>query len=507
MILKSIINPQLSKLVKKGVWIAIMTGVVIAIGGGLSSPLFYETSIDESLPGKLNEIEKGLTFEKFVSMEDSKRQNVVDIMPSEVQDMIMQKAATMSKEISEDITSDDEIQVLQSGEFEGLVGHDAKGVAKILKISDSMYLRFENFQVTNGPDLRVYLTNNGDVKTGIHLDKLKGSKGNQNYLLDGTNWQKYDTVVIYCKPFGVHFGQAKLVDTDVNTMEDNQNLFFTLQGDNHVGMLDNTRLDAGPMMTYVDSNDSGSLILATSSGSDTLYVFDSSQEQVTINVGKAPKGVKIHPDESMAFVANEGSGTISVVDLKSWKVTKEIEVGKVPHNIRFDSIGTIAYVTLQGEDKIAIIDVDNLEMTDSIPVEKFPHNLDLSPDGSYLYVANIGTNDVAVIDLEKKEIIKRIKVSAGHHGIDVTNDGQRIYVSGIGSDKVNVIDAESLELIKQIDVGNGPHGIRANADGSKVYVGITGTDEIVIIDAETLEIEERTKVGKVPFWLAIPQNP
>ena len=72
-------------------------------------------------------------------------------------------------------------------------------------------MRFENFQVTNGPDLRVYLTQDGDVKNGIHLDKLKGSKGDQNYSLGGINFENYNAIVIYCQPFGVHFGQAQLV--------------------------------------------------------------------------------------------------------------------------------------------------------------------------------------------------------------------------------------------------------------------------------------------------------
>ncbi len=492
---------------KKGVWIAIIIGIIVAIGGGLSSPLFYETSVDESLPGKLNEMEEGLTFEKFVSMDDSARQPIIDSMSSEVEDMIMQKAATMTTSVSEEMTDSDDLRVLQLGEFEGLVGHDASGTAKILQVSGYAYLRFEDFQVTNGPDLRVYLTNNGDVKTGLHLEKLKGSKGSQNYLLDYVNWQKYDTVVIYCQPFGVHFGQAKLVSVDVNTIQDNQNLFFTLQGDNQVGMLNNARLDAGPGMTYLDSSTDGSLVLATSSGSDTVYAFESGNLVSTIPVGQTPKGVKIHPDGNMAFVANENSGTISVIDIDSLTVTKEFEVGKVPHNIRFDSKGNTSYVTLQGEDKIAIIDVKNLEMTDSISVEKLPHNLDLSPDDRYLYTANIGTSDVAVIDLQTQEIVKRIKVSAGHHGIDVTNDGTRIYVSGIGANKINVIDIESLELVKQIDVDQGPHGIRANEDGSKVYVGVTTTNEILVIDSDYLDITERIPTGKVPFWLAVPQNP
>ena len=287
-----------------------------------------------------------------------------------------------------------------------------------------------------------------------------------------------------------------------------ESVFFTLQGDDQIGFLNKSNYDAGPMMTYISSNNDGSIVLATSSGSDRLYAYDKYGKLLSmIPVGETPKGVKIHPDGNMAFVANEKSGTISVIGIDPLTVTKEIEVGKVPHNIRFDSQGNVAYVTLQGEDKIAVIDVNNLEMTDFIYVEKLPHNLDLSPDDRYLYTANIGTSDVAVIDLHTKEIIKRIKVSAGHHGIDVTNDGTRIYVSGIGADKVNVIDAESLEVVKQIDVGMGPHGIRANEDGSKLYVGITTTNEVLVIDSNSLEIDEKIRTGKVPFWLAVPKNP
>ena len=488
---------------KKGRWIAIIIGVIVAISGGLAGPLFYETSVDESLPNELNAIEQGLTFEKFVDMDDSARQPIVDSMSSKVQEMIMTKAASITTKVSEDMDSSDKIQVLKIGEFQGVAGHESSGIAKILDVANSTYLRFEDFYVTNGPDLRVYLTNNGDVKNGIHLEKLKGNKGNQNYLLENTDWQGYDTVVIYCQPFGVHFGEAKLAHASV---QEDEEVFFTLQGDNQVGTLDSVRFDAGPTMTYLDVKNDKSVVLATSSGSDVVYVFES-DKTTTVPVGHTPKGIKIHPDGKIAFVANEAAGTISVIDMNALAVEKEFKVGQMPHNIRFDLDGSTAYVTLQGEDKIAVVDVANLKVTELITVEKMPHNLDLSPDGKYLYVANIGTSDVAVIDIDAKKIIKRIEVSAGHHGIDVTNDGTRIYVSGIGSDKVNVIDADSLELIKQIDVGDGPHGIRASKDGSLVYVGITTTDEIVIIDSETLKIKERIQTGDMPFWIAIPNNP
>jgi len=76
------------------------------------------------------------------------------------------------------------LETLQSGEFIGLKGHDVIGIAKIIQVNDDdIFLRFEDFQVTNDPDLRVYLTNDDDIKTGVHLEKLKGSKGEIKTIL------------------------------------------------------------------------------------------------------------------------------------------------------------------------------------------------------------------------------------------------------------------------------------------------------------------------------------
>jgi len=79
-------------------------------------------------------------------------------------------------------------------------------------------LRFENFQVTNGPDLYVYLAvhpeprSRQDVAPGyVSLGKLKGNIGAQNYEIPaGTDLAKYRSVVIYCQPFHVVFATATL---------------------------------------------------------------------------------------------------------------------------------------------------------------------------------------------------------------------------------------------------------------------------------------------------------
>ena len=193
----------------KGIIAGIAVAVVV-IGGVLASPLFYDTEVDEALPVALNEMQEGLTLEKFANMDDESRIVLVDAMPEKVKDMIMEESAKSETLVSEEMDDSGEPQVLKTGQFVGLANHFAEGDAKVLEVGGQQFLRFENFEVTNGPDLRVYLTQGGDVKQGIHLEKLKGSKGAQNYVLDDIDTDVYDTVVIYCQPFGVYFGEAVL---------------------------------------------------------------------------------------------------------------------------------------------------------------------------------------------------------------------------------------------------------------------------------------------------------
>ena len=100
--------------------------------------------------------------------------------------------------------------------------HQGEGSATVYELPDGTHvLRFEDFRVTNGPDLRVLLATHPDPQgrnevTGqgyVELGKLKGNIGNQNYPLpEGLSPDDYGSVVIYCKPFHVVFSVAPLLE-------------------------------------------------------------------------------------------------------------------------------------------------------------------------------------------------------------------------------------------------------------------------------------------------------
>jgi hypothetical protein len=98
-----------------------------------------------------------------------------------------------------------EIDLIHKGSGRALIYPTAKGGPTV---------QLNNFAVTRGPDLYVYLSKNTAIKEkGLgeftNLGKLKSSKGNQNYLLPA-DWNEYHSVVIWCKAFGVLFSEAAL---------------------------------------------------------------------------------------------------------------------------------------------------------------------------------------------------------------------------------------------------------------------------------------------------------
>lgn len=185
---------------KRSILIAIIAAAVVVPAAVYAvSPYFTETTIDEPSPvatsGQDSSSQGGAVVEQDSMEKDS------DAMMEEG-DAMMEKdeGAMMEKELS--------------GGFQGAGDgiHNASGKATVLYLEDgSSVLRFENFRVTNGPDLYVYLSTDRNASDYVDLGQLKANSGNQNYdLPDGVDLSKYDTVIIWCKAFSVYFGGAEL---------------------------------------------------------------------------------------------------------------------------------------------------------------------------------------------------------------------------------------------------------------------------------------------------------
>lgn len=156
-------------------------------------------------------------FKQFNAMTEDQRNSAMENMSETDKNMVMMGAAQINNKVNETIqamappnTEMASIYELRSGNFTNS-GNISKvsGISRILSVNDNEFLRFEHFNLTNGPELHVYFTSKGDLVNSKDLGILKGNIGPQNYFL-GNIANQYDTVVIASKPFKMVYAKAML---------------------------------------------------------------------------------------------------------------------------------------------------------------------------------------------------------------------------------------------------------------------------------------------------------
>ena len=159
--------------------------------------LFIDERVDEALPGG----------QPLASSESSAQ-------PSEPAPSRSATSATSAPPSP----SEQRPEVLARGEFHGQ-SHEGSGTALLVRLPDDrVIVRFEDLNVENGPDLRVYLSaaeadapEHEFIADFVDLGALKGNIGNQNYDVPaGTDLDRYRSVTVWCREFSVGFAAAPL---------------------------------------------------------------------------------------------------------------------------------------------------------------------------------------------------------------------------------------------------------------------------------------------------------
>jgi YVTN family beta-propeller protein len=217
-------------------------------------------------------------------------------------------------------------------------------------------------------------------------------------------------------------------------------------------------------------------------------------------VGTNPSGIAV--SGNYAYVANQGSNTVSVIDTRTGQlvdtnlatptVIDPIAVGSSPISVVATSNGKV-YVANSGGGTVSVISTSTNKVTKTIQVGSSPQGLAVSPDGTKVYVANSGSGTVSVINTSSDALVDTnpatwwavdsITVGSSPTGLAVSPDGTRLYVANKGSGTVSVVNTANYTVAKTITVGSQPSGVAVSSDNKSVYVANTGTNNVTVIDA------------------------
>src|SRR3954470_13623647 len=95
-----------------------------------------------------------------------------------------------------------------------------------------------------------------------------------------------------------------------------------------------------------------------------------------------------------AYVANEKSGTVSVLDSQTDEVLAEIPVGSKPRGMALSLDGKRLYVSVQDRDALLMVDTEARKVAGTIALGKSPEGVSISADGRLLAAASELANAV-----------------------------------------------------------------------------------------------------------------
>jgi len=192
-----------------------------------------------------------------------------------------------------------------------------------------------------------------------------------------------------------------------------------------------------------------------------------------------------------AYVSNEKSNTISVIDTDKFQVVKTIKVGQRPRGIELTKDGKFILVAVGDDDTIQMIDVATHEIVATLPSGPDPELFTQDPTGKILYVANEDANTVTIIDLEKRVPLGEVQVGVEPEGMGISPDGKILVNTSETTNMAHFIDTQTREIVANVLVDSRPRFAEFKPDGSELWVSSEVGGTVSIIDPVKREVSKK----------------
>jgi YVTN family beta-propeller protein len=179
-------------------------------------------------------------------------------------------------------------------------------------------------------------------------------------------------------------------------------------------------------------------------------------------------------DGGYLLASTEFAGVVVKVDLASRTVVGTVTVRGLPIDIRLSPDGSVFYVANQGRGGVSVIDPVAMKEVAFLPTGRGAHGFQLSRDATRLYVSNRLEGSISIIDLVSREVVGKWHTGGSPDMMQISPDGHQLWVSGRFDRAVYVLDTGTGAVIKTIHVGNQPHGLTYFPNVGRFSIGHNG---------------------------------
>jgi YVTN family beta-propeller protein len=240
------------------------------------------------------------------------------------------------------------------------------------------------------------------------------------------------------------------------------------------------------------------------SGAGAAYAFTAyarrMPEGTSVTFGSRPYALAVSSHD-VVYVGRVDASVLTRFDGSSTTPTATVTVGSIPTEIAFNASGTKAYVTNQGSGNVGVVDVATNVQTETIPVTGNPFQVIVSPDATRIYVTT-NADYVYAIDLATKTVVGQLATGATANGLAISADGSKLYVSTRAGGSVIEVNTATMTALRTFTTGGLTQGVVLAPDGAEVYV-VTESGFLYAYNLATGAVAATVDLGGQAFGMAL----
>jgi YVTN family beta-propeller protein len=179
-------------------------------------------------------------------------------------------------------------------------------------------------------------------------------------------------------------------------------------------------------------------------------------------------------DGRSLLLSTEFSGEVVKVSVPRMKVVGTLHVGGLPVDVKLAPDGSVFFVANQGRAGVSVVDPRGMQETGFIPTGAGAHGFCVSRDTKELYVSNRLAGTISVIDFSSRRVVDTWRVGGSPDMMQVSADGRRLWVSNRYDATVSVIATATGRVLHTIAVGTDPHGLTLFPQPGRHSIGHNG---------------------------------
>ncbi len=220
-------------------------------------------------------------------------------------------------------------------------------------------------------------------------------------------------------------------------------------------------------------------------------------------VGASPTAVALDASGGNLWVANNGSGNLSVVQSSTGKLVATVPIGNgSPDAVAVDPVNDRIFVANYESDNLTVISGTSYRTLGSIPIGNGSDGIAYDPLNGDLYVANFGSDNVSVVSGITDNVVGAIPVGGGPIGVAYDPYSESICVADSLSNNLSVIPSGGLRVTENLSVGIHPSGVGVDPTTGAVYVANSGSNNLTVLQGNTFASVGSVSVGASPDSLA-----